>query len=81
MSETIEPRVYLEVNAGNDVNGNPRRAAVVFGLTEHGAHLVDVIDEGYEGYPEWVRRLRYLGQFHVPVKRYRAYLKQAAVKP
>jgi hypothetical protein len=81
----MEPTAYLEINAGNDVNGNPRRAAVIYELTpnEDGsgavAMLLDVIDEGYEGYPRWVRSLAYLGSFRVSVKEYKAYLKRAAV--
>ena len=79
-----EPTCYMEINAGNDVNGNPRRAALIYGFEQiPGSEitvsvLCDVIDEGYSGYPEWVSRLGYLGQFPVPVRRYRAYLKRAA---
>ena len=81
----MEPTAYLEINAGNDVNGNPRRAAVIYGFRHHDDHdmttatVLDVIDEGYEGYPAWVRQLGYLGQFPVSVRMYRAYLKRAAV--
>ena len=81
----VKPRCYLEVNAGNDVNGNPRRAAIVFGFDDEHPNVavlvdvVDVADEGYAGYPEWIRGLAYLGQFPVSVRRYKAYLARTAV--
>jgi hypothetical protein len=84
MDEQWEPTAYLEVNAGNDVDGNPRRAAVIYGFKKFwddgtvSASILDVIDEGYEGCPEWVKRLGYLGQFPVPVRRYQALLRDHA---
>jgi hypothetical protein len=80
-NETITPTCMMEINAGNDVNGNSRRAALVFGFDPEYptvAVLLDVVEERYN-YPEWVRVLPYLGQFPVPVRRYKAYLKRAAV--
>ena len=73
-------QLAVEINAGNDVNGNTRRAMLVFGLDDEYpsvAILCDVIEEHYN-YPDWVRELPYVGQFHVPVRRYRAYLKRKA---
>jgi hypothetical protein len=40
-------QVYFKINAGNDRNGNPRRAFLVFDA-KTGNHLA-TIEEGYEG--------------------------------
>ena len=71
-----------KINAGNDVNGNPRRAYIVQEILENTnyASTIDVIDEGYEGstalfnkYPD----VRWSG-LEVPttVKAYKTLLKQ-----
>ena len=36
----------VRLNAGNDVNGNPRRVYVVF---DSSGKIIDAIDEGYSG--------------------------------
>lgn len=40
------PVATLHLNAGNDVNGNPRRAYVAIGAA---GHIIGVADEGYSG--------------------------------
>lgn len=39
-------KIAIRLNAGHDVNGNPRRVFVVID-PKHG--VIDAIDEGYEG--------------------------------
>lgn len=41
-------KVYQHLNAGNDVNGNPRRLYVIYDLDNAG-DISAVIDEGYAG--------------------------------
>lgn len=61
--------------ATNDVNGNPRRALVVY--DEQGRH-VETIDEGYDGYSKLCEKYpkhKVLMRVEVPVKEYKRFLK------
>lgn len=43
-------RIMLHFDAGNDRNGNPRRAYALYGHDQYGAYLVNAWDEGYAGH-------------------------------
>lgn len=70
--------VYAQLAAPNDRNGNPRRCFAVWLVDEHGAELLDVIDEGYGGdrtaheYPG----AQSLGRIDVGTTEYHAFLRQ-----
>lgn len=48
-------KIAIRLNAGNDVNGNPRR---VFVVLDPMVGVIDAIDEGYEGEAELRKRYR-----------------------
>ena len=67
--------IAIRLNAGNDVNGNPRRAFVVM----DSLGIVEVIDEGYEGYNAvWKEYpdISVVATFMVKPKEYRDRLKE-----
>lgn len=71
------PHLYQRFNAGNDTNGNPRRVFVVY---SSGGTVLDTIDEGYAGAPQWVRQLHQLPDVRCSVSEYRDWLKMGASK-
>lgn len=40
----------IGLNAGNDTNGNPRRVWVVLQIDGDSQHIIDAVDEGYQGF-------------------------------
>lgn len=71
--------IFLHLDAGHDVNGNPRRLYVVL---DQQANVVEVIDEGYEGRgalrkyaPKTTRGLPIV-EFETTPRQYRELLKQ-----
>lgn len=77
MSDRLEPMAWQHLRADNDTNGNPRRCYVVYGGN---GDILDVIDEGYEGRPGWLRDVPQLASVDVSPTEYRQFLKFAAVK-
>lgn len=71
------------IKAPNDSNGNPRRAFVIYAIHEDDYSgytvIVDVIDDGYQGQPQWVRKLPHADSVKVSVAEYKRYLKYSAV--
>lgn len=72
---TYDPVLYQHVRANNDVNGNPRRAFIVYAAD---GTVLDVIDEGYAGPPAWLRELHQLPTFSVTVTEYKNWLRHKA---
>ena len=70
---------WQHLNAGNDVNGNPRRVFVVY--TQAG-HIFGTWDEGYVGtrvLPDNLRKLPQLATLTIKPAEYRALLKVEGV--
>lgn len=72
----------IKVNAGNDRNGNPRRAVAFFEHDGKNAKLLAVINEGYSGTTGAIRaaeldpdKTPVIGTFNVSVSEYRDLLK------
>ncbi len=74
---THTPAIVQRWCASNDTNGNPRRAFVIWSSD---GTLLDVIDEGYSGKPQWLRELADLGDIKVTATEYREILKQSAAR-
>jgi hypothetical protein len=72
----MTPTLCQQWRAPNDTNGNPRRCALIFNAE---GQVLDVIDEGYAGYPQWVRDLHELPWVYCNATTYRQWLKCAAV--
>lgn len=68
-------KIAIRLNAGNDMNGNPRRVFVV--LDKHG--ILDIIDEGYNGDSELRKRHRISASddFETTPAEYRQLVKRA----
>lgn len=72
MLEPNVPFMFQRLRARNDINGNPRRCFVV--MDGRGA-ILDVIDEGYGGWPRECRGLIELPEINVSAKEYASFLK------
>lgn len=57
-----EPKSYQHLRTTNDRNGNPRR---VFCVYSEDGRLLDAIDEGYAGRPQWLRGLVEIPSFDI----------------
>jgi hypothetical protein len=69
----LEPAIVQRWQAVNDRYGNPRRVFVVWSAD---GKLLDAVDEGYSGRPEWMRELVDLGDVYVSPSDYKDILKQ-----
>lgn len=67
-------RLYQHLRAPNDASGNPRRCYVIFDVD---ANILDVVDEGYSGFPAVYRdmKLAQLPTMTVTPSEYRQFLK------
>lgn len=69
---TYEPAIVQQWAAPNDTNGNPRRCFVIWAAD---GTLLDAIDEGYSGRPNWTKSLTDLGRVDVSATQYRYMIK------
>lgn len=74
---THTPKMVQRLKAPHDTNGNPRRVFVIY--AENGA-ILDAVDEGYAGTPNWVRDLVQLPEFSVTATEYREILRDWSAK-
>ena len=73
MSEqTYQPALCQHLKAPNDTNGNPRRVFVIY---DAAGNILDAVDEGYAGRPQWVRALPELPSFSITATEYREILR------
>jgi hypothetical protein len=73
-----KPVAYQHLRAKNDVNGNPRRLFVVYGP---GGEVLEVIDEGYRGWPVHLRDIAQLPTFDITPTEYRQWLRRTDTVP
>ncbi len=74
----------MKINAGSDMNGNPRRGWVILRTQDGYTAVVDFCDEGYQGSGAvtergWLRSLAEAPEFRVPVAEYRGMVQFAAL--
>jgi hypothetical protein len=74
--------VAIRLDAPRDINGNPRRVYLVIdplsGGSTEGQHIIDTIDEGYEGRSALTSRYpgaKYLFSVKVTTQEYKTWLK------
>ena len=71
LAEWETPMAIQHLTANNDANGNPRRVWAVYSRT---GGILDVIDEGYSGFPSKYRDLPQLPTVSIDGAEYREWM-------
>jgi hypothetical protein len=78
----VQPTFVQPIKTTNDVNGNSRRAYVVYGLrTDDMGSFLQVVDvvQDYYGGPAWIKTLPAAEAITVAPAEYRRFLKMCAM--
>ena len=72
-------KVYQHLRAPNDSNGNPRRLWAIYEVASRSvtSRIVKVIDEGYGGRPDCVRKLVELPSIDITLGDYKEWIRVA----
>lgn len=74
----VGEKLALHFNAGNDVNGNPRRLFLVLYVENGDVKVLEAVDEGFHGRGALSRhgKIPIVGEFRIAPSEYRSLLKR-----
>lgn len=77
----VQPIFVQPIKTSNDVNGNSRRAYVIYGLRTDDIRSLQIVDvvQDYYGGPQWIKSLPAAEAITVAPAEYRRFLKMCAM--